>query len=143
MQAVAGTGDFSNLEQAECYVEALRRSAEDTAPARLAFGPRTIGYTLFPNLSGNGWGEPDDRGAGRARAQPNEDFRIGVSQAIDRQRLGESLVKGPFIAKYPGGLYAGTASTTRPRRSTIPTASTARRRISGGGARGHRRRRRR
>ena len=67
VQAVAGTGDFSNLEQAESYVEALRRSAEDTAPARLAFGPRTIGYSLIPNLSGNGWGEPDERGAGRAR----------------------------------------------------------------------------
>ncbi|MEO6013040.1 MAG: ABC transporter substrate-binding protein, partial [Devosia sp.] len=28
---------------------------------------------------------------------------------IDRQHLGESLVKGPFTAIYPGGLYAGTA----------------------------------
>jgi peptide/nickel transport system substrate-binding protein len=28
--------------------------------------------------------------------------------AIDRQRLGEALVKGPFTAIYPGGLYAGT-----------------------------------
>ena len=27
---------------------------------------------------------------------------------LDRQRLGESLVKGPFTAIYPGGLYAGT-----------------------------------
>lgn len=32
VQAVAGTGDFSNLEQAENYVESLRRSAEPDAP---------------------------------------------------------------------------------------------------------------
>ena len=38
VQAVAGTGDFSNLEQAESYVEALKRSADPDAPARLAFG---------------------------------------------------------------------------------------------------------
>ena len=38
VQAVAGTGDFSNLEQAESYVEALKRSADPAAPARLAFG---------------------------------------------------------------------------------------------------------
>ena len=38
VQAVAGTGDFSNLEQAESYVEALKRSADPKAPARLAFG---------------------------------------------------------------------------------------------------------
>jgi peptide/nickel transport system substrate-binding protein len=108
VQAVAGTGDFSNLEQAENYVEALRRSAEETAPARLAFGPRTIGYTLYPNLSGNGWGNPDERAQAIRELNRNEHFRMGVSQAIDRQRLGESLVKGPFIAQYPGGLYAGT-----------------------------------
>ena len=32
-----------------------------------------------------------------------------ISIAIDRQRLGDSLVRGPFTAIYPGGLYAGTA----------------------------------
>ena len=40
VQAVAGTGDFSNLEQPENFVESLKRSAEPDAPARLAFGAR-------------------------------------------------------------------------------------------------------
>jgi peptide/nickel transport system substrate-binding protein len=108
VQAVAGTGDFSNLEQAESYVEALRRSADASAPARLAFGARTIGYTLYPNLSGNGWGEPDEREQAIRELNRNLDFRKAVTMAIDRQRLGEALVKGPFTAIYPGGLYAGT-----------------------------------
>ncbi|MDB5539480.1 MAG: periplasmic alpha-galactoside-binding protein [Devosia sp.] len=108
VQAVAGTGDFSNLEQAESYVEALKRSADPAAPARLAFGARTIGYTLFPNLSGNGWGEPDERQQAIRELNRNDDFRKAISYAIDRQRLGEALVKGPFTAIYPGGLYAGT-----------------------------------
>lgn len=109
VQAVAGTGDFSNLEQAENYVEALRRAAEEDAPARLAFGPRTIGYTLYPNLSANGWGEPDDRAQAVRELNRNEDFRKGITQAMDRVRLGESLVKGPFTIQYPGGLYPGTS----------------------------------
>ncbi len=109
VQAVAGTGDFSNLEQAENYVEALRTSASPDAPARLAFGPRTIGYSLLPNLSGNGWGEPDERAQKVRELNRNLDFRKAVTQALDRQRLGESLVKGPFTAIYPGGLYAGTS----------------------------------
>lgn len=108
VQAVAGTGDFSNLEQAEGYVEALKRSADPTAPARLQFGARTIGYTLYPNLSGNGWGEPDARGQAVRELNRNDDFRKAISYALDRQRLGEALVKGPFTAIYPGGLYAGT-----------------------------------
>ena len=108
VQAVAGSGDFSNLEQAESYVEALKRSADPNAPARLAFGARTIGYSLFPNLSANGWGEPDERQQAIRELNRNEDFRKAITYAIDRQRLGEALVKGPFTAIYPGGLYAGT-----------------------------------
>jgi peptide/nickel transport system substrate-binding protein len=109
VQAVAGSGDFSNLEQAESYVEALKRSAEDTAPARLQFGARTIGYALDFNFSANGWGEPDARAQSVRELNRNLDFRKAISIAIDRQRLGDSLVRGPFTAIYPGGLYAGTA----------------------------------
>ncbi|MBJ6988138.1 MULTISPECIES: ABC transporter substrate-binding protein [unclassified Devosia] len=109
VQAVAGSGDFSNLEQAENYVESLRRSAEDTAPARLQFGARTIGYALQPNLSGNGWGEPDTRAQAVRELNRDLNFRKAISIGLDRQRLGESLVRGPFTAIYPGGLYAGTS----------------------------------
>ncbi len=109
VQAVAGTGDFSNLEQAENYVESLKKAADPASPAKLAFGPRTIGYSLLPNLSGNGWGEPDARGQAVRELNRNADFRMAVSYAMDRQRLGESLVKGPFTTIYPGGLYQGTS----------------------------------
>ena len=109
MQAVAGTGDFSNLEQAENYAESLRRAADPNSPAKLEFGPRIIGYSLYPNLSGNGWGEPDERAQAIRELNRNADFRMGMTQAIDRVRLGESLVKGPFTAQYPGELYFGTS----------------------------------
>ena len=109
VQAVAGTGDFSNLEQPENYVESLKKAADPASPAKLAFGPRTIGYSLFPNLSGNGWGEPDANSQANRELNRNLDFRKAISYGLDRQRLGESLVKGPFTAIYPGGLYDGTS----------------------------------
>ncbi len=109
VQAVAGTGDFSNLEQPENYVESLKKAADPASPAKLAFGPRTIGYSLFPNLSGNGWGEPDANGQAIRELNRNLDFRKAISYGLDRQRLGDSLVKGPFTAIYPGGLYDGTS----------------------------------
>ena len=109
VQAVAGTGDFSNLEQAENYVESLKKAADPASPAKLAFGPRTIGYSLFPNLSGNGWGEPNANQQAIRELNRNLDFRKAISYGLDRQRLGDSLVKGPFTAIYPGGLYDGTS----------------------------------
>ena len=109
VQAVAGTGDFSNLEQPENFVESLKKAADPASPAKLAFGPRTIGYSLFPNLSGNGWGEPDANSQANRELNRNLDFRKAISYGLDRQRLGESLVKGPFTAIYPGGLYDGTS----------------------------------
>jgi peptide/nickel transport system substrate-binding protein len=109
VQAVAGTGDFSNLEQAENYVESLKKAADPASPAKLAFGPRTIGYTLLPNLSGNGWGEPDANAQTVRELNRNLDFRKAISYGLDRQRLGDSLVKGPFTSIYPGGIYAGTS----------------------------------
>src|SRR5690606_26757948 len=59
--------------------------------------------------SANGWGEPDERAQAVRGLNRNLDFRKAVTMAIDRQRLGDSLVRGPFTAIYPGGLYAGTA----------------------------------
>jgi peptide/nickel transport system substrate-binding protein len=109
VQAVAGTGDFSNLEQAENFVEALKKANDPSAPARLAFGARTIGYSLYPNLSGNGWGDPDARSQAVRALNRNDDFRRAITYALDRDHIDQSLVKGPFTAIYPGGLYAGTA----------------------------------
>ncbi|MEK1933974.1 MAG: ABC transporter substrate-binding protein, partial [Pararhizobium sp.] len=109
VQAIAGSGDFSNLEQPENFVESLKRAASDAAPARLAFGARLIGYNLRMNLSANGWGEPDARGKAVRELNRNEDFRKAVTMALDRKKIGESLVKGPFTAIYPGGLSSGTS----------------------------------
>ncbi len=109
VQAIAGSADLSNLEQPENFVESLKRAAQDTAPARLAFGPRLIGYSLHMNFSANGWGEPDERAQAVRELNRNEDFRKAVTMAVDRKKLGEALVKGPFTAIYPGGLSSGTS----------------------------------
>ncbi|TPN51376.1 ABC transporter substrate-binding protein [Mesorhizobium sp. B1-1-7] len=117
VQAVAGSGDFSNLEQPENFVASLKRAAEANAPARLAFGPRLIGYNLRLNFSANGWGNPDERGQAIRELNRNEDFRKGVTMALDRKALGDSLVKGPFTAIYPGGFSSGTSFYDR--KSTV------------------------
>lgn len=109
VQAVAGSGDFSNLEQPENFVASLKRAADPNAPARLAFGPRLIGYNLQMNFSANGWGNPDERAQAIRELNRNEVFRQAVTSALDRKAIGDSLVKGPFTAIYPGGISSGTS----------------------------------
>ncbi|MES0037071.1 ABC transporter substrate-binding protein [Mesorhizobium sp. M0046] len=117
VQAVSGAADISNLEQPENFVASLKRAAQKDAPARLAFGPRLIGYNLRMNFSANGWGNPDERGQAVRELNRNEDFRKGVTMALDRKALGDSLVKGPFTAIYPGGFSSGTSFYDR--KSTV------------------------
>ena len=111
-----------------------RRCAAPPIPTRRrgsSSGRASSATRCCPNLSANGWGEPDERGQAIRELNRNLDFRKAVSYAIDRQRLGDSLVKGPFTAIYPGGplrrhdlLRQGLA------RSTTRTRSRPRRRSS-------------
>ena len=116
IRTLAGAADFGGMDQVHTFVEALKRAAEPSAPSTVLFGPRTSAYQLMLNMSANGWGEPDARAQAVRELNRNLDFRIAVSSALDRQRIGESLVKGPFTAIYPGGLvpdspYYDAAST--------------------------------
>ena len=108
IQAVAGSGDWSNLEETQNYVEALRRAADPAAPARLEFGPRILGYSLEFNYGITGWGEPDEREQANRELNRDLNFRKAVTTGLDRVLLGDSMVKGPFMAIYPGGLYPDT-----------------------------------
>lgn len=108
VRAIAGAADISGMDHPENFGEALRRAADPAAPATLQFGPRTTGYSLLMNMSANGWGQPDPRAQVVRELNRNLDFRIAITSALDRRRLGEALVRGPFTAIYPGGLMPGT-----------------------------------
>jgi peptide/nickel transport system substrate-binding protein len=109
VQTLAGTADLSNLEQPENFVESLKKAADPASPARLEFGQRLNAYILYLNLSANGAGDPDERAQAVRALNRDLNFRKAVTTAVDRQRLGDSLVKGPFTQIYPGGILAGTA----------------------------------
>ena len=78
VQAVAGTGDFSNLEQPENFVESLRRGAEETAPARLEFGPADHRLLDVPELLRQRLGLARRARPGDPRAQPRPELPHGA-----------------------------------------------------------------
>ena len=50
-QAIAGTGDYSNLQNPGNYVEALKQNKDPNSPVKTVFGTRLLAWNLYLNLS--------------------------------------------------------------------------------------------
>lgn len=106
-QAVAGTGDFSNMENPGNYVEALRQSQADDSPTSAQFGPRVLSWEVELNFSDD-VGVQDDVDAELRGLFREQDFRVALSHALDRDAIGQSVARGPFSYPYPGGFSVGS-----------------------------------
>lgn len=105
-QAVAGTGDFSNMENPGNFVEALKQSQDADAPVSAKFGPRTLAWRIELNFAHNmATTDYDKELRGLFR---DLTFRKAVSQALDRDAIGQALARGPFAYAYMGGYPTGS-----------------------------------
>ena len=106
-QAVAGTGDFSNMENPGNYVEALKQSQAEDSPTKAQFGPRVLSWEIELNFSET-VGVEDEVDAELRQLFRNKDFRVALSHALDRDAIGQSIARGPFSYPYPGGFSVGS-----------------------------------
>ncbi len=105
-QAVAGTGDFSNMENPGNFVEALKQSQDPSAPVSAKFGPRTLAWRIELNYAANMAASDYDKEL--RNLFRNLDFRKAMSHAIDRDAVGQALARGPFAYPYMGGFASGS-----------------------------------
>lgn len=105
-QAVAGTGDWSNMENPGNFVEALKQSQDADSPVSAKFGPRTLAWRIELNFAQN-MGKDDYEKELRGLFR-NLDFRKAMSHAIDRDAVGQALARGPFAYPYMGGYASGS-----------------------------------
>ena len=105
-QALAGTGDFSNMENPGNFVEALKQSQDEKAPVSAKFGPRTLAWRIelnfAQNMADNGY-DKELRGLFR-----DKNFREALSYGLDRDAIGQALARGPFAYPYMGGYASGS-----------------------------------
>lgn len=105
-QAVAGTGDFSNMENPGNFVEALKQSRDEASPVSAKFGPRTLAWRIELNYAANMASNDYEK---EVRNLFRElDFRKALSHAIDRDAVGQALARGPFAYPYMGGYATGS-----------------------------------
>ena len=105
-QAVAGTGDFSNMENPGNFVEALKQSQDPAAPVSAKFGPRTLAWRIELNYAANM--ATSDYDTEIRNLFRELDFRKALSYAIDRDAVGQALARGPFAYPYMGGYASGS-----------------------------------
>jgi len=105
-QTVAGTADFSNLEDPGNFVEALKQSQAADSPVTANFGPRVVTWRLQLNF--NTKGTEDDGELALRQLFRETNFRLGLSHALDRDAIGQALARGPFAYPYIAGFATGS-----------------------------------
>lgn len=103
---IAGDCDHMNLENPSSFVDAMTKAQDPSAKYQISWGPETLGYYIQFNYASD-VGTQNDRD--KAVRQLNRDvrFRQALSYATDRDGIAQSIMKGPFLRGYAGGLYPG------------------------------------
>lgn len=108
LNTLAGSADHSNLENPSTFIETLKRAEEEDAHYYVEWGPETLAYGLHLNLSTT-LGVGDERDTAVRGLFRDLRFRQAVSFALDRDGIAQSIMRGPFLRGWAGGLYPGSS----------------------------------
>jgi peptide/nickel transport system substrate-binding protein len=103
---IAGDCDHMNLENPSTFVQAMTSAQAPDAKYSISWGPETLGYYVQFNLSAD-VGVKDDRDKAVRTLLRDLRFRQALSYAADRDGIAQSIMKGPFLRGWAGGLYPG------------------------------------
>ena len=107
IQTVAGTADYTNMEDPNLYLELLKKVAEPNFPNNLFWSVRSLSWRVDFNLS-TVCGVETEADMAKRELFRQLDFRRAISQGVDRDAMAQALVKGPFVAPFAGGLHVET-----------------------------------
>jgi peptide/nickel transport system substrate-binding protein len=104
---LAGACDHMNLENPSTFVEAMTKAQDPAAKYTVTWGPETLGYGVNFNFSLD-FGVKDARDTAVRTLFRDLRFRQALAYATDREGIAQSIMKGPFLRAWAGGLYPGS-----------------------------------
>ncbi len=105
---IAGACDHTNVENPSSeYLTSMQAAAQADANFKMNWGPEDLGFNIELNQSET-LGLKDDRDKAVRALFRDDKFRQAVSHALDRDGIAQSLVRGPLLRGFPGGLYPGS-----------------------------------
>ena len=107
LNTMAGSGDHANLENPGVFVETMKRMQEEDAHFYVEWGPEMMAFDLQINLSAT-LGVTDERAKELRKLFRDFRFRRAVSHAIEREGVAQSVVRGPFLRGFTGGISPGS-----------------------------------
>jgi peptide/nickel transport system substrate-binding protein len=104
---IAGDCDQMNLENPSTFVEAMVQAEKPDATYTVTWGPETLGYYVEFNYSLQ-LGVEGDRDTALRELFRDLRFRQALSYATDREGIAQSIMRGPFLRAFAGGLFPGS-----------------------------------
>ncbi len=104
---IAGDCDHMNLENPSTYVQAMTAAQAPDSTFNVNWGPEVLGYGVIFNYAVNFGIVDKDRDVAVRELFRDLRFRQAVSYATDRDGIAQSIMKGPFLRGWAGGLYPG------------------------------------
>jgi peptide/nickel transport system substrate-binding protein len=109
---IAGDCDHTNLENPSTFVEAMTQAQSPDATFSVNWGPELLGYSIGFNYSLN-LGIQSERDTAVRELFRDLRFRQALSYATDREGIGQSIMRGPFLRGWAGGLFPGAPDFNR------------------------------
>ena len=109
---ISGDCDHMNVENPSTFVEVMKSAEDPNAKFQITWGPETLGYGVTMNMSAN-YGAQDDRDLAVRQLIRDLRFRQALSYATDREGIAQSIMRGPFLRAWAGGLYPGAPEFDR------------------------------
>jgi peptide/nickel transport system substrate-binding protein len=110
---IAGDCDHMNLENPSTFVEAMTQAQEPDATYSVSWGPETLGYDVAFNYSVSVGLENEERDLAVRMLLRDLRFRQALSYATDREGIAQSIMRGPFLRAWAGGLFPGAPEFDR------------------------------
>lgn len=104
---IAGDCDHMNLENPSTFTEVMTQAQDEDASFEVSWGPETLGYFIAFNYSLQ-LGVEGDRDVAVRELFRDLRFRQALSYASDREGIAQSVMRGPFLRGWAGGLYPGS-----------------------------------
>jgi peptide/nickel transport system substrate-binding protein len=95
-----------NLENPSTYVEAMTQAQNPDAKYTITWGPELLAYSIQFNYALN-FGIESERDTALRTLFRDVRFRQAMSYATDRDGVAQSIMRGPFLRGFAGGLYPG------------------------------------